>query len=124
MDSSGRTRKKRFIYNNDGTFILGNALHGGRLLTIEDVRDYVDLVAESQVTSFFVCTNSTMPYYPSRVERSNGCPPCNGDTNIELGTGKVENYSRFGYAKLELAVGAGGSPDCRPRPAVIRLLQP
>ena len=64
----------RFIYNNDGTFILGNALHGDRPLTIEDVHDYVDLVADSQVTTFMICTNAMMPYYPSRVERSCGCP--------------------------------------------------
>ena len=66
-------RKKRLIYNNDGTFILGNALHNGRLLTPEDVEDYVDLVAGTAVTSFFICTNSSMPYYESKFERPIGC---------------------------------------------------
>jgi hypothetical protein len=55
-------RKERFIYNNDGTFILSNGLHDGRTLSPEDVEDYVDLVAGTRVTSFFICTLSSMPY--------------------------------------------------------------
>ena len=63
-------RKRRFIFNNDGTFILGNRAHEGRPLTPGDVNDYVDLVAGTPVTSYFICTNSGMPYYDSAVERS------------------------------------------------------
>ena len=66
-------QEQRLIFNNDGTFILANGVHGGRPLTPEDVRDYVDLVAGTAVTSFFICTNSSMPYYKSRLERSMGC---------------------------------------------------
>ena len=66
-------RKKRFIYNNDGTFILGNGIHDGRTLSPEDVEAYVDLVAGTPVTSFFICTNSSMPYYKSFYERTLGC---------------------------------------------------
>lgn len=71
-------RKRRFIYNNDGTFILANGLHGGRPLSREDVEAYVDLVAGTQITSFFICTNSSMPYFHSRHERAIGC--LTGDT--------------------------------------------
>ena len=76
-------RRKRFIYNNDGTFILSNGLHDGRTLTPEDVEDYVDLVAGTRVTSFFICTHSSMPYYKSLHERAFGClnpdtPPGDG----------------------------------------------
>ena len=63
----------RFIYNNDGTYILGNALYGGRPLTIEDARSYVDIVAGTPVTTYAICSNSLMPYYESRYERSIGC---------------------------------------------------
>ena len=66
-------RKRRFIYNNDGTDILANHLHGGRLLVPDDVRDYVDQVAGTQITSFFVCANSALMYYDSRHERAIGC---------------------------------------------------
>ncbi|MFC1452686.1 hypothetical protein ACFLSJ_04995 [Verrucomicrobiota bacterium] len=66
-------RKKRFVFNNDGTFILSNGVHGHRPLTPSDVEDYVDLVAGTHVTSFFICTNSSMPYYESRYDRSIGC---------------------------------------------------
>ncbi len=71
-------RKERFIYNNDGTNILGNGVHDGRKLTPEDVEEYVDLVADTRVTSFFICTHSSMPYYKSLYERSIGC--LNSDT--------------------------------------------
>ena len=70
MDQERTTRKRRLIFNNDGTFILGNSVHGGRPLVPQDVMDYVDLVAGTPVTSYFICTNSGMPYYDSAVERS------------------------------------------------------
>lgn len=63
----------RFILNNDGTNILGNRLHGGRPLIPQDVFDHVDLLAGSPVTSFFICPNSSMPYYDSDIERAIGC---------------------------------------------------
>lgn len=66
-------RSYRFIFNNDGTNILGNRLHGGRPLIPQDVFDYVDLLAGSPITSFFICPNSSMPYYDSDVERAIGC---------------------------------------------------
>ncbi|MFC1526698.1 hypothetical protein ACFL6X_07810, partial [Candidatus Latescibacterota bacterium] len=67
-------RRRRFIFNNDGSFVLSNALHGGRRLTAADVHGYVDQVADTGVTSFFICSGSSMPYYSSRHERTIGCP--------------------------------------------------
>lgn len=66
-------RHNRFIFNNDGSFVLSNSLHGGRPLTIGDVHDYVDQAAGTGVTSFFICSGSSMPYYCSRHERTIGC---------------------------------------------------
>jgi hypothetical protein len=95
-------RRKRFIYNNDGTNILGNGLHDGRTITPEDVEDYVDLVAGTGVTSFFICTHSSMPYYESLHERTFGC--LNPDT--PLGDGghphKADNCERYGQNVLAL----------------------
>lgn len=66
------SRSPRILFNNDGTFILGNAMHAGRALTCEDVRAYVDLVTNTPVTTYIICMNSSMPYYPSQVERHIG----------------------------------------------------
>jgi len=63
---------RRTLFNNDGTFILGNGVHGGRPLTGADVRAYVDLVTNTPVTTYIICMNSSMPYYASRVERHIG----------------------------------------------------
>jgi hypothetical protein len=65
--------KRRFIFNNDGSFTLSNNLHGGRQLTVADVHGYVDQVAGTGITSFFICSGSSMPYYTSRHERTIGC---------------------------------------------------
>ena len=97
MNASGR----RLIYNNDMSFILGNALHGGRPLTIEDVRDHVDLVADSQVTTFLICTNASMPDYPSAVERPVGCPPA--DADVERGSTMAERLIQRGATIRKLA---------------------
>jgi hypothetical protein len=66
-------RKRRFIFNNDGSFTLSNSLHDRRQLTVADVHGYVDQVADTGVTSFFICSGSSMPYYTSRYERTIGC---------------------------------------------------
>lgn len=62
----------RFIYNNDGTEILGNRWHQGRPLTIDDVHSYVDIVAETPVTTFMICSGSMLSYYKSQYERPLG----------------------------------------------------
>ena len=65
-------KSSRILFNNDGTFILGNGVHGGRPLTRADVRAYVDLVTNTPVTTYIICMNSSMPYYSSRLERHIG----------------------------------------------------
>ena len=95
-------RKERFIFNNDGTNILGNGLHDGRTITPEDVEDYVDLVAGTRITSFFICTHSSMPYYKSLHERTFGC--LNPDTPSGDGghPHKADNCERYGQNALAL----------------------
>jgi len=62
----------RFIYNNDGTEILSNRWHNKRPLTIADVYSYVDIVANSSVTTFMICSGSMLMYYQSEFERPLG----------------------------------------------------
>jgi len=95
--------KRRIIYNNDGTFILGNNAHGKRPITRDDVRDYVDLVAGTPVTTFFMCTNSSMPYYHSRHERfigsMEGCKYLAGGDTPSPG----DACDKYGQAVRDLA---------------------
>lgn len=73
--SVGMNEKKhyRYIYNNDGTYTLSNALHNNRALTIDDVKDYVTIVSGTPITTYAICSNSLMPYFRSRNERPIGC---------------------------------------------------
>ena len=58
-------RKKRFIYNDDGSNMF---IYKDVPMQPEDVYDYVDDVANTQVTTFFMCPNYCMPMlYPSKV---------------------------------------------------------
>ncbi len=58
-------RPRRFIYNSDGGNIFIDKMPP---MMPEDVYRYVDEVAETQVTSFFICPNYGMPLmYPSEV---------------------------------------------------------
>ena len=94
-------RKARFIFNNDGTFLLSNHLHGGRRLSVADVHAYVDQVADTGVTSFFICSGSSMPYYASRHERTIGClgpqTPA-GDGSHPHGADNCELYGEHAVA--------------------------
>ncbi|MCU0646009.1 MAG: hypothetical protein MUC94_17335, partial [bacterium] len=64
--------KFRFIYNNDGTEILGNRWHNFRPLTIDDVHSYIDVLANTPVTTFMMCSGSMLLYYQSQYERPLG----------------------------------------------------
>lgn len=58
-------RQHRFIYNNDGSNVF---IYDDAPMTPEDVYPYVDEVASTQVTTFFICPNWGMPLmYPSHV---------------------------------------------------------
>lgn len=56
----------RLMHNNDGTEILGNNWFGKRPLTLNDVNQYVDMIANSQVTTFMICSGSDFFYYRSK----------------------------------------------------------
>jgi hypothetical protein len=85
----------RFIYNNDGTEILGNRWHNFRPLTIEDVHSYVDVVANSPVTTFMICSGSMLTYYKSQYERSLGSLPEGQNPDIGNDPVLAENMQKY-----------------------------
>ena len=97
--SSGKSY--RLIYNNDGTYVLSNALHEGRPLTIEDVEDYVNMIENTPVTTYAICSNSLMPYYESKFDRSIGC--LNDEhPDTAKGSTTTENMRLYGKSVLAL----------------------
>jgi hypothetical protein len=75
----------RLIHNNDGSDALGNHWFHKRPLTVDDVNAYVDMVSNSQVTTFMMCPGSDFFYYRSEFGRSfgddlNGQLDCGTDT--------------------------------------------
>jgi hypothetical protein len=79
--------RHRLIYNNDGTEILGNNWFGKRPLTLDDLNQYVDMVANSQVTTYMICSGSDFFYYRSKYgsimgDDKNGQLNCGKDTAL------------------------------------------
>lgn len=79
------TSRHRLIHNNDGTDALGNLWFHQRPLTVADLNAYVDMVANSQVTTYMMCSGSDFFYYRSEYGRLlgddlNGTLTCGDDT--------------------------------------------
>lgn len=75
----------RLIFNCDGTDLLGNFMFGQRPLSLADVNAYVDAYANTQVTTFMMCSGSDYTYYRSKFGRvlgddRNGTLDCGCDT--------------------------------------------
>ena len=75
----------RLIHNCDGTIVLGNFLFNQRPLSLSDVNAYVDAYANTQVTTFMMCSGSDYFYYRSKYGRifgddRNGTLNCGKDT--------------------------------------------
>ncbi|MDR3194166.1 MAG: hypothetical protein LBT76_02600 [Tannerella sp.] len=56
---------RRLIFNCDGTDLLGNFMFNRRPLSLADVNAYVDAYADTQVTTFMMCSGSHNLYYRS-----------------------------------------------------------
>lgn len=61
--------KYRLIHNNDGTDLLSNTWFNKRPLSPADVDSCVDMVANSQVTTYMICTGSNLFYMRSKYGR-------------------------------------------------------
>jgi hypothetical protein len=94
--------KFRFIYNNDGTEILGNRWHNFRPLTIEDVHSYIDILANTPVTTFMMCSGSMLLYYQSRYERPLGVLNENQKSQPGQDSILTENMKQYGENFLAL----------------------
>ncbi len=65
LSAAESERPRRFIYNSDGVNIF---IDKKPPMSPEDVYAYVDEVADTQVTTFFICPSYGMPMlYPSKV---------------------------------------------------------
>jgi len=82
---NGQPVHQRLVYSNDGGDILGNTMFDRRPLTVEDAKMYVDVVANTQVTTFMICSGSDYTNYRSKFGRifgddRNGTLDCGSDT--------------------------------------------
>jgi hypothetical protein len=72
ISAFAQKNKHRLIFNNDGTYVLGNDLHKHRPISIEDVYDYIDILTNTQVTTYMICHGSSLLYYKSNYDRTLG----------------------------------------------------
>lgn len=84
----------RLIFNNDGTEILGNNWFDKRPLTLDDLNQYIDMVAGSQVTTYMICSGSDFFYYRSKYGRLIG-DDLNGQLNCRKDTALNSTFHRF-----------------------------
>ena len=78
-------RTFRIIHNNDGSDLLGNRWFKYRPLTLADLDSCVDMVANSQVTTYMMCSGSDFFYVRSKYghvmgDDLNGTLDCGCDT--------------------------------------------
>lgn len=93
--------RHRLIYNNDGTEILGNNWFNKRPLTLGDLNRYVDMVANSQVTTFMICSGSDFFYYRSKYGSIIGDDK-NGQLNCGKNTALYNTLRRFYHNAMVL----------------------
>jgi len=93
--SCGTTETKfRLIHNNDGTDALGNLWFYKRPLTVADINAYVDMVANTQVTTYMMCSGSDFLYYRSKYGNL-FCDDLNGKLDCGCDTTAYKNFYRY-----------------------------
>lgn len=91
---SDKKSSYRIIHNNDGTDALGNYWFHKRPLCVADLNAYVDMVSNSQVTTFMMCSGSDFPYYRSKYNRL-FCDDKNGTLTCGNDTASYRNFKKF-----------------------------
>lgn len=86
--------KYRLIHNNDGTDALGNYWFHKRPLSVADINGYVDMVANSQVTTYMMCSGSDFLYYRSEFGNVFG-DDLNGKIDCGCDTTAYKNFNRY-----------------------------
>jgi hypothetical protein len=102
-------RQRRFIYNSDGGNIF---IDKPTPMSLGDVYTYVDEVANSQVTTYFICPNFGMPVmYPSEVTDMLGAS-VEGERWSEMQSFAAEHPGTIerGIVNLRALVNAGHDP--------------
>jgi len=84
---TGSAHQFRFIHNNDGSDLLLNRWFNDRPLTLADLDSSVDLIANTQVTTYMMCSGSDFVYYPSNYGRllgddKNGTLDCKSNPTL------------------------------------------
>ena len=83
-------RTFRIIHNNDGSDLLGNRWFKYRPLTLADLDSSVDMVANSQVTTYMMCSGSDFfavlyQFFYSSYFRERRCHCTNSPSSDFLG---------------------------------------
>ncbi|MDD4114964.1 MAG: hypothetical protein PHG27_05115 [Massilibacteroides sp.] len=89
-----RLQTYRLIHNNDGSDILANRWFKQKPLTIANVDSCVDMVANTQVTTYMICSGSDFFYYRSKYGRVLG-DDLNGTLNCGIDTAQYRTMHRF-----------------------------
>ena len=100
--------KHRLIHNNDGTDALGNLWFNKRPLSVADINAYVDVVANSQVTTYMMCSGSDFLFYRSKYGRVFG-DDLSGKLNCGVDTLAYKNYNKYykNFQNLECSIENG-----------------
>lgn len=91
----------RIIHNNDGSEILGNYWFNQRPLSVDDLNQYVDMVSNSQVTTYMICSGSDFLYYRSKYGRVFG-DDRDGALNCGDNVKEYENFKKYYRNHLNL----------------------
>ena len=91
----------RIIHNNDGSEILGNYWFNQRPLSVDDLNQYVDMVSNSQVTTYMICSGSDFLYYRSKYGRVFG-DDRDGTLNCGDNVKEYENFKKYYRNHLNL----------------------
>lgn len=104
QDQSAKTKYNTFriIHNNDGSDLLGNLWMNRRPLSVDDLNTCVDMVANSQVTTYMMCSGSDFFYVPSAYGRVMGDDK-NGTLDCGCDTAQYNQFRKYYQNHLNLA---------------------
>lgn len=91
----------RIIHNNDGSDLLGNQWFKKRPLTVADLDSCVDMVANSQVTTYMICSGSDFFYVPSKYGHVIG-DDLDGKLNCGCDTAQYNSFRNYYLNHLNL----------------------
>ena len=94
-------RTFRIIHNNDGPDLLGNRWFKYRPLTLADLDSCVDMVANSQVTTYMMCSGSDFFYVRSKYGHVMG-DDLNGTLDCGCDTAQYNSFRKYYRNHLNL----------------------